>query len=108
MPSKFIDGECRSCHSTMVRETKHGIMCFCCGMGQYEMDAIMRAAADKEVVFRLAGREWGINSDILPRINTPGETLSTICTNKQLLNEVGINIEQALPIWELLESEKED
>lgn len=66
-------------------------MCFCCGAGEFELCDAELAGLDYEQAMKLAGREWGLASNILPRINTPGGCASAHVTAKRALDALNLH-----------------
>lgn len=96
MSNWIPDFECRSCGSTLGRWSHNESRecqqpsCFVCGMGEWELNDMELAGMDYEGACRIAGREWGHVSHILPRLNTPDGTMSSHVTSKRALDAINL------------------
>lgn len=86
--------KCFQCGSTLGKvERVNGVLkhhCFVCCAGQWELTRIETRGLTQEQIDGIKGREWGVNSQILPRINTPGKLYSSL-TLKSIMQE-GLSI----------------
>lgn len=78
---------CRGCGSSLGKERFNSNtgrvdkLCFVCCVGEYELLESEVEGEEYPEVLRLVGREWGHVSQILPRLNTPGQVCSSLDSN---------------------------
>jgi hypothetical protein len=78
---------CRGCGSSLGRYEDNPDsgyrepVCFVCCAGQFELKESEIEGEDFPEILKLTGREWGHVSQILPRLNTPGQIMSAIEMN---------------------------
>lgn len=72
----------------MLRTDGKKINCFCCGAGDFEMTIEETLGYETEIIQGLAGREPGVNRDILSRVHSPAPTYSMVVTSDSMCNEL--------------------
>lgn len=80
MSSRFVKGgRCFCCGSSLLRRNQKGdVCCFVCGAGQLLPTKAECTGSEFTDILSILGREPGTVAQILPRVNTPGVSLSSV------------------------------